>query len=244
MSTSNTLLLIAIGFAPSIIWLVLFLKKDPKPEPKYLIIRVFLFGIIIAPLLVLLEGVISEFSFLHPSLNFLSSTLVFFIWGAFIEEYMKYWIVKTTVIYNPNFDEPHDAIIYMITAALGFAAMENILILFENIHQGYAIALSTLAFRFTGATLLHALASGIVGYFLGLAWFFHHFKRQLIVLGITIASLLHLTFNSLVYLNPKDMLPNTSLLLIGMLILVLFLFDKLKGRYYKIISRHNLSTEI
>ena len=48
MSTSNTLLLIAIGFAPSIIWLVLFLKKDPKPEPKYLIIRVFLFGIIIA----------------------------------------------------------------------------------------------------------------------------------------------------------------------------------------------------
>lgn len=244
MPNPNTLFLIALGFIPSIIWLILFFKKDPRPEPKYLIVRVFLFGIIIAPVVVLLESSITEFASLHPAINFISNTLIFFVWAAFVEEYMKYWIVKTTIIYNPNFDEPHDAIIYMITAALGFAAMENILILFKTIDQGYAIALGTLAFRFTGATLLHALASGIVGYFLGMAWFFHYFKKRLIATGLVLASLLHLAFNIIVFLNPKDMLPNTSLLLIGMLILLLFLFDKLKNRYYKMISRYDLSTEI
>jgi len=130
----------------------------------------------------------------------------------------------------------------MIAAALGFAAMENILIAFKVYPEGFAATLGVIALRFTGATLLHALASGIVGYFLGLAWFFYHFKKQIIFLGLLIASLLHLVFNYLIFLNPAVALPGNTLLLLGMLVSLLILFDKLKDRHQQVIQR--VSTKI
>lgn len=229
---TNTLLII-LGFLPSIVWLLIFLTKDPRPEPKYLIIKVFLFGIIIAPVVVLIEAAISE----AAELSFLPRAVIFFTLAAFVEEYMKYWVVKNSVLYKPDFDEPHDSIIYMITAALGFAAMENILIAFKVYPEGFVATLGVISLRFTGATLLHALASGIVGYFLGLAWFFYHFKKQIVFFGLAIASLLHLTFNYLIFLNPAAALPVNIVLLLGMLVSLLILFDKLKERHQQLIQR-------
>lgn len=226
ISISTNVFLVIIGFLPSLIWLSIFLTKDPRPEPKYLIIKVFLFGIVIAPLVVLLEAGVSEF-FRN---RLISSAVIFFFLAAFIEEYMKYWVVKNSVLTKPDFDEPHDSIIYMITAALGFAAMENILIAFKVYPEGFGATLGIISLRFTGATLLHALASGIVGYFLGLAWFFYHFKKQIVAFGLVLASFLHLIFNYLIFLNPSAALAGNTLLLLGMMVFLLILFDKLKER--------------
>ena len=230
---SSTIILLILGFLPSIVWLLLFLTKDPRPEPKYLIIKVFLFGIIIAPLVVLLEAIVSGIA----PIGFLSSAAVFFTAAAFIEEYMKYWVVKVSVVSKPDFDEPHDSIIYMIAAALGFAAMENVLIAFKIYPEGFAATLGIISLRFTGATLLHALASGIVGYFLGLAWFFYHFKKQIVAFGIILASFLHLTFNYLIFLDPAAALPGNTVLLLLMLASLLVLFDRLKVRHQQLIQR-------
>lgn len=233
LTIPSNIILVILGILPSIIWLLLFLTKDTEPEPKYLITKVFLFGIIIAPIVILLEAVVKVFS----EINFLPQALIFFGLAAFVEEYMKYWVVKSSVLFKPDFDEPHDSIIYMITAALGFAAMENILIAFKVYPDGFGTTLGVIALRFTGATLLHALASGIVGYFLGLAWFFYHFKKQIIALGLIIASLLHLVFNYLIFINPSAALPGNMILLLAMMILVFILFDKLKERHQQVIQR-------
>ena len=56
-----------------------------------------------------------------------------FIGGALIEEYVKYFMVKVGGFRNRELDEPCDIMIYMIIAALGFAALENILVL-NNFH--------------------------------------------------------------------------------------------------------------
>ncbi len=229
---SSTIILLILGFLPSLVWLSLFLAKDPRPEPKYLITKVFLFGIIIAPIVVILEAIVSGIA----EIGFIPKAVIFFSLAAFIEEYMKYWVVKVSVVSKPDFDEPHDSIIYMISAALGFAAMENILIAFKIYPEGIAATLGVIFLRFTGATLLHALASGIVGYFLGLAWFFYHFKKQIVALGIIIASFLHLTFNYLIFLSPTAALPGNTVLLLAMLVLLLILFDKLKSRHQQLIQ--------
>ena len=233
LSISTNITLIILGFLPSVVWLLLFLTKDPRPEPKYLITKVFLFGIIIAPVVVLIEAAISG----AVDLGFFPKALIFFSLAAFVEEYMKYWVVKNSVLYKPDFDEPHDSIIYMIAAALGFAAMENILIAFKVYPDGFAATLGVISLRFTGATLLHALASGIVGYFLGLAWFFYHFKKQIIIFGLVIASLLHLVFNYLIFLSPAAALPGNTILLVGMLVSLLIFFDRLKERHQQLIHR-------
>ena len=84
----------------------------------------------------------------------------------------------------------------MVIAALGFAASENILILFSLGPEFlFGETLSVTAFRFLGATFLHALSSGLLGYFLALSFFEMKNQGKFFILGIAIASLLHGFYN-------------------------------------------------
>lgn len=227
--------LVALGFAPSLLWLTFYLRNDCHPEPKYLLIKAFLMGIIISPLAVLLQLGFSE---LRTVFNFeflYQGTPVFFLWSSLVEEFLKFLAVYLVVVRNPEFDEPVDGMIYMITAALGFAAIENVLVMFNLIPNGAEMALNTLALRFVGATLLHALASGFTGYFLAMSWFFQEHKKKLIFFGLTLATLFHGTFNMLIVFaqesaNPVIGLVYTTFLLITLSFLVSILFDKISER--------------
>jgi len=88
-----------------------------------------------------------------------------------LEETFKYLIIKFFVLKDSCLDEPVDLPLYMIIAALGFATAENILLFsgypFQMITEPFELAIV----RFLGATLLHALASGIIGIFLALAFY-------------------------------------------------------------------------
>lgn len=227
--------LVALGFAPSLLWLTFYLRNDCHPEPKYLLIKAFLMGIIISPLAVLLQLGFSE---LRTVFNFeflYQGTPVFFLWSSLVEEFLKFLAVYLVVVRNPEFDEPVDGMIYMITAALGFAAIENVLVMFNLIPNGAEMALNTLALRFVGATLLHALASGFTGYSLAMSWFFQEHKKKLIFFGLTLATLFHGTFNMLIVFaqesaNPVIGLVYTTFLLITLSFLVSILFDKISER--------------
>ena len=238
MSPFYAAILVTLGLAPSLVWLSFYLKKDCHPEPKALLAKAFLMGIIISPLAILLqlgfsEGVRYFFDIVPNPLQ--QGTSAFFMWSSFVEEFLKFFAIYLVIIRNPEFDEPIDAMIYMITAALGFAAIENILVMFGLISGGVGTALNTLALRFIGATLLHALASGLMGYFLAMSWFFQEHKKKLIIFGLTIATLFHATFNILISFaqesaNPVTGLVYTTFLLIILAFLVSILFDKIKER--------------
>jgi len=124
-------------------------------------------------------------------------TLYIFIGIALVEEILKYLVVRDKVLKDPEFDEPIDAMLYMIIAALGFVALENLLIFlssevfFLKIEQTLALA----GFRFISATFLHALTSGALGYFLALS-FFETKKRSLfLIAGFSLAIVLHGLYN-------------------------------------------------
>jgi RsiW-degrading membrane proteinase PrsW (M82 family) len=202
------LLFLIFGLAPSIIWLLFFLRKDAHPESNRMIILVFLLGVAIAPLVAIAECLPIGLDFegkvkcLLPSFfkNFFpppwASLLYIFLGIALIEEVAKYLVVRLKVLRDPEFDEPLDAMLYMIIAALGFAAIENILILFFPekpflIREASIIA----SFRFIGATFLHALCSGTIGYFLARSFFAPKQKSKLLFLGFSLATLLHGLFN-------------------------------------------------
>jgi RsiW-degrading membrane proteinase PrsW (M82 family) len=117
----------------------------------------------------------------------------------------------------------------MIIAALGFAAIENMLILFS---ASYIFAEATLlmALRFIGATFLHALCSGLLGYFLALSFFATRKKRiKFVLMGLGISTLLHGFFNFCIitiegYL--KFIIP--IIILIALAVFVRFGFKKVK----------------
>jgi RsiW-degrading membrane proteinase PrsW (M82 family) len=226
--------LIVLGLLPSLIWLVFYYREDCHPGPKHLLARTFLTGIIIAPLAVVFQlGFIKIAEFVDPlSKSYITQSVGFFLWAAFIEEFVKFYATYIAIIKKPGLHEPMDAIMYLITAALGFAAIENILILFQVLPGGTGSAVSTLILRFIGATLLHALTSGILGYFLAVSWFKQHHAKKLIFVGLIVATLFHFAFNIIISSidNPALALFYSTLLLLAMSLLISVLFDKTKHR--------------
>lgn len=190
------LIYILFGLAPSIIWLLFYLRKDVHPESNPMIIKIFFYGMLSALPAIFLEiGAFEAFAKLNLPLIYLT-ILNTFIGVALIEEMIKFLVVKEKVLSSAEFDEPIDAMLYMIIAALGFAASENILILFDLDSQLFlpqVLAISVL--RFLSATFLHALCSGLVGYFLALSLFETRKRLKLISLGLLISVALHGLYN-------------------------------------------------
>lgn len=188
--------LILLGTLPSLIWLLFFLRKDSHPESKQTVIKVFLLGMLAALPAILLEAGFLTFSD-KINLPFLLSSLIdIFIGIALIEEILKYQAARFKTLEKKEFDEPVDAMIYLIIASLGFAASENILILL-TVNPSFSVeeVLAVSLLRFGGATLLHALCSATVGYAVALSFYQIKKRKRLIFLGLATATLLHGLYN-------------------------------------------------
>ncbi|HEX4799486.1 MAG TPA: PrsW family intramembrane metalloprotease, partial [Candidatus Paceibacterota bacterium] len=198
-----------------------WLREDKAhPEPKPLLISAFIAGmLVVAAVLPLQQYAMSRFS----------GNELIFVW-VIIEEILKYTAALIVVFWHKAVDEPIDTIIYMITIALGFSALENTLFIYNPLSQGDTLnSVLTGNFRFLGATLLHVLASGTVGVFMALAYYKRDIVRILsATLGLCIAILLHALFNFFI----MDASGNTVLgvfIFVWMGIIVLFLiFEKVK----------------
>ncbi len=203
-------------------------------------------GIILSPIAVLLQ--LGATRVLVPAgFSFAAGgTPGFFLWAALVEECVKYWAVRTIVLRNPAFDEPVDAMVYMMTAGLGFAAIENILVMFRTIPDGAQAALTVWCLRAVGATLLHALSSSLIGYFLALSWFFQEHRKKLLLLGILLSTLFHFVFNLFLSsaTNQVHGLVYTMALLLIMAFLVSVLFVKIKARHRAITAQATAAIQI
>ncbi len=189
---------IAIGCVAPLIWLVLFLLEDrKKPEPKGMLAEVFVSGVVVA--LLFASGLYFGLRELFPEFLRYQSAITIFM-HAFGEEIFKFSAVYLIVSRNKFFDEPIDAMIYMITGAMGFAAMENIFLAFTTPDP-----LNLMVFRFFGAVLLHAHSGGIIG--------FYWAKNQLWK-GLLIATMVHGTFNFLMVYFENGILLATWLIII------------------------------
>jgi RsiW-degrading membrane proteinase PrsW (M82 family) len=186
-STSFAIAFLA-GLIPALFWLWFWLREDTaRPEPRALIASAFLAGMLIVALVLPLQKFAME--------RFSGNNLIF-VWVV-IEEVLKYSAALIVVLWNKAVDEPIDAIIYMITIALGFSAFENALFIYNPLTDGdYVSSVLTGNFRFLGATLLHVLASGTVGVCMAFAYYKHDAVRIVsATVGLFIAILLHAVFN-------------------------------------------------
>ncbi|MDP3990871.1 MAG: PrsW family glutamic-type intramembrane protease [Candidatus Nealsonbacteria bacterium] len=188
----NYLILILFGLAPSIIWLLFFLRKDSHPESNSMVLKIFFFGMLAAIPAALLELGFYDIIKNLPLPSYLIHFLYVFVGIAFIEEIFKYLVVKKQVLRDPECDEPVDIMLYMIIAALGFAALENVLV-FLPLNNGFQLLETAIVgmFRFVGATFLHALGSGLIGYYLALSFLQAKNRFKVVAKGIILATLLH-----------------------------------------------------
>lgn len=221
-----TILLILLGLLPGVAWLAFYLREDLRhPEPKRLISYTFLAGAIITAFVLQAQLLINDW-LISRGLSPYSFVSFLFLGG--IEEFFKFLAVYLVVSRRKEFDEPLDAMIYMIVAALGFATVENVASIFQTNSLAFAGPgpLETTILRFVGATLLHTLASGIVGYYWGKAIAKKAGYAGLIFKGLLIATLLHAIFNYLIIKSEPVALPLAFLLFVALF--VLNDFEKLK----------------
>lgn len=211
-------------------------------------------AIILAPLAVIFQCGVTKVGptgiapcYPIPTLDLIAGgTPLFFMWAAFVEEVVKLSVVYLLIVRNPNFDEPVDAMIYMMVAGLGFAAIENTLVLFRTLPSGLGATLTVWSLRAVGATLLHALSSSLIGYFLALSWFFQEHRKKLIILGVSLATLFHFVFN--IFLSAADDklqgLGYATGLLLLMAFLVSILFVKIRARHRTAIAQATLALKL
>ncbi len=211
------------GILPALLWLWFWLKEDSKnPEPNQLILIAFLGGMIAVPFTIPFEKA--------AAVLFTSNESLILVLWAFIEEAIKYIVIYFIVLNSKFFDEPLDALIYLITGALGFAALENSLYLMNSMVDNgiFAGAINT-HLRFLGATLLHVISSSAVG--IAIAFSFYQKKKRVlyIVLGIVAATTLHAIFN-LFIIRTQDVLETLVVFSYYwfMVIVLIFIFERIK----------------
>lgn len=221
--TINTLLWVTAGsFLPTLFWLWFWLREDKKkPEPAGLIALTFIAGMI---------SVFIVFPLQWFSYTFVSGTTLLVVF-AITEEVIKYTALYVVALRSRFFDEPIDAVVYAITVALGFSAMENFLYM-VNVIQESGLALGALNgnLRFVGATILHTVSSAAVGIAIAFAFYKVAWEKTWYLLaGLLTASALHAVFN-LSIINTESMgeiLTVFFYLWILVLILLIF-FEKIK----------------
>ncbi len=187
----STVLLLAFlgGFLPALLWLAFWLLEDRcQPEPKRYIFFSFIAGmVVVLPFVLQLERLAAEYY---------SGFFLLLAWAG-IEEVFKFLAAYVVALRSRAFDEPLDAVVYMVTAALGFSALENALFLMGPLGTGDMLrTIVTGDLRFIGATLLHTLASATVGVALALSFYKPARVRIFAAgVGLILAIVLHTLFN-------------------------------------------------
>jgi len=128
-----TVLLYA-ALLPAIVLMVYVYKKDHvEREPVGVILKVFLIGAAMGPVAGLIESML--FKVFESSITNEIALLIieYFIGVALVEELCKFFALNT-VRRNPAFNYVFDGIVYGAAAALGFAALENVLYVFDASH--------------------------------------------------------------------------------------------------------------
>jgi RsiW-degrading membrane proteinase PrsW (M82 family) len=221
------LIYLIFALTPAAIWMYFYFKKDLHPEPKKMILKVFILGILAACFAAIFEIIILG---IIPGKSLLIIILESFLLVALVEELLKYLVVRIYVFNSPELDEPLDVMFYMVVSALGFATLENIVLFFGANHP-YTVgaAFSFALLRFLGAVFLHTLTSGTLGFFIAMSFCSAKNKKLLLFLGFFIAVVFHGFYNiAVVELAGFTLYSVLATIIIILAIFTTFAFIKLR----------------
>ena len=190
-------MLLFLAIFPPLFFIYKIYKLDKyEKEPFKEIIITFILGCLtVVPVLVVSPFLNTLLEIPYTVIDFLGSgggseikTLVYtFIGIALVEEYFKFLVLTKYSFKRECFNEPMDGIVYGVIASMGFALIENIFYVYENMEQAFFVAIV----RMFSAIPAHALMGVIMGYYVGRAKFDIQNRKTLMLKGLLGAILLH-----------------------------------------------------
>ena len=211
--------LLLVTILPSLLILLYFIYSDKFKEPKNLIIKVFLFGVLTC----FPAGYLNYFSeILIPQTELGERLSSSFLGPAIWEEILKFLILYLFIVKKKEFNEPMDGIVYGVAASLGFATYENYYYVYS-----YAVELGvsseTVAYlRAFSSVPMHGLNGCIMGFYFG--QFAFTGERKYLGFSLLMPFLFHGAYN---YFIGNTTLIGYSIIIV-MLIFSFFLHNNLK----------------
>lgn len=180
---------------PGFAWLFFYTEEDWRKEPIRPMVRTFFYGGAFAFFALTFQLILEKFLPAQAALT--TTTIVIY---AASEEFFKFLAAYASVHRDAAFNEPLDAMLYSIVAALGFATLENIGAIAGQASLNPMLItdiVGTTTLRFAGATLLHTLATGVIGYYWARSILTG--RRSWLLWGFAVGITLHVAFNLLVF---------------------------------------------
>lgn len=206
--------LLLLAIAPVMIIVVFIYFKDKfEKEPIHFLFKNFLLGAFASVILTFILSILAGYIFNLPDNNSIIQQFIkAFVVVAFVEEFSKYIVVKYYAQTNKEFNEPFDGIVYSVMVSMGFAALENVLYVYQH---GVATGI-TRAFT---AVPAHATFGILMGYFMGQAKFSKN-RIKLNILGLAAATLFHGAYDFFLFINfiPGTIIGALASLIVGVIL--------------------------
>jgi len=177
------LLVLAVAPGLFILWYIYHQDKY-EPEPKKLIFKVFLWGVVSTIPAIIVEILLEKALPVSGTTSLLGAFVGAFIVVAPIEEVCKTSAAYFSAYRSPEFNEVMDGIVYGVAAAIGFATLENI---FYVCSMGAGVGVMRALFAVPG----HAMEGAIIGFYMGMKKMNPDSPHRYILAGFIIAVLFH-----------------------------------------------------
>ncbi len=221
--------LLFFALAPVLIVIIyIYIKDKYEKESKRMLAYTFLLGAVVSIIITtILYKFFDLFLPIPDDYSIWQQFVKAFFIVALIEEFSKYVIVRYFNQPRKGFNEPFDGIIYAVMVSMGFAALENIMYVFQG---GMQVAL----LRAFTAIPAHAIFAVLMGYFMGKAKFSKN-KMKWNLIGLSLGIVFHGTYDFFLFIN---FIPGISIGAFVALILGIILSKKAikshqKGSFFK-----------
>src|SRR6185369_13648798 len=129
----------------------------PRREPVGNVLRYLIAGALAAAVAAFAESLLApiESRLGDPRLSWPVRLVLVFVGVGLLEEACKYGFLAAASRGDHALDEPFDWVVYAVSVSLGFAALENVRVLWQGAHAGWSRALF--------AVPVHALLGTLMG---------------------------------------------------------------------------------
>ncbi|NOX48858.1 MAG: PrsW family intramembrane metalloprotease [Chlorobi bacterium] len=175
--------LLLIALAPVFIILIyIYIRDKYEKEPIGLLVKALVLGgLTVIPIFFAEKAL--DAKGVHLT-GYSSVAYTAFVVAAFTEEIFKFIALYLLIWNNKEFNEKFDGIVYAVFISLGFAAVENVMYVFQ---YGHATGIT----RALTAVPGHALFGVAMGYYFGLAKLSPKNKPVNFLLALTVPIALH-----------------------------------------------------
>ena len=205
----TTYILLA-ALLPIIVLLFYVWRKDKvQPEPTGLLIKAFGLGVLSVFVSLLISMPLSALGFIPDVASSLWDAFSISFFGAAIpEECAKFLMLWLLLRKCRHFDEKMDGVVYAVFVSLGFAALENVLYLFENADEFVTVGIMRALFSVPG----HFCFAVLMGYYYSLVKFYPYAAMRHKVLVLLAPIIAHGIYDTILF--SIGAIPSLSLLLL------------------------------